>query len=86
MELERKKEIAAELIKKAVEISETTDHDVFVYYSPHVDLIDLNIHKNGWNGDSPSHASSITVSYDPFYDSESEFENAMAVLESLANK
>lgn len=83
MELERKKEIAVELISKAVEISETTEHDVFVDYSPHVDWIELNIHKNGWNKDSL--ASRITVNFDDFYDGESEFENAMAVLESLAN-
>ena len=84
MELERKKEIAAELIKKAVEISETTNHDVFVIYSPHVQWIEIDIHKNGWNKNSTS--SRMTVNFDPVYDSESQFENAMAVLESLANK
>ena len=35
-----------------VDISETTDNDVFFNYSPHVNIIDVNYHIGGWEFDA----------------------------------
>lgn len=83
MELERKKEIAAEMISRAVEISASTKHDVFVDYSPHVKWIELTVYKNGW--DAKKHGVSIFVDMNDNHDTEEEFNAAMAALESLTN-
>ena len=82
MELERKKEIAAELIKKAVEISETTDHDVFVDYSPHVNWIDITIHLHAWKKNTQG--LQIFVIFDENHDTETELRRAMEILNSMA--
>ena len=42
-------DMAAELIRTAVDISTNTVHDVFVDYSPHVQWIDVRIWIDGWN-------------------------------------
>lgn len=46
--IEKRVAIATEIIKRAVEISRNTPHDVFVNYSPHVDSMSICIHEGGW--------------------------------------
>ena len=83
MELERKKEIAALLIGKAVEVTNTTEHDVFVGYAPHVNWIDVRIYRNGWYKGATG--TSIFVNFDKVSDTEEEFWVAMNTLEAIAN-
>ena len=45
---EEKVTIAQELVKRAIEITETTEHDIFVEYAPHVDSLTVSIHRGGW--------------------------------------
>lgn len=40
--------MAQALTAKAIMVSETTKHDIFVYYSPHVDEFDVDVHTDGW--------------------------------------
>lgn len=40
--------MAQTLIERAIMISDTTKHDVFVWYSPHVNWIEVEIHTDGW--------------------------------------
>lgn len=40
--------MAQELIARAIMVSETTKHDAFIHYSPHVDWIEVAIYHNGW--------------------------------------
>lgn len=83
MELERKKEIAAELIQKAVEVTNTTNHDVFVDYAPHVNWIDIRIYHNGWHKEATG--ACLYVHFDANYDTEEELWLAMNALEAIAN-
>lgn len=48
MTTEEKIKIAQELIKRAVEISDTTEHDVFCEFAPHVNNVTIGIHRGGW--------------------------------------
>ena len=61
METETKIKIATDLIRKAVEINNSTHHDVFITYSPHVDWLRVCIYKNGW--DSASTGNTYTVDF-----------------------
>lgn len=44
----QKAAIAAKIMRKAVEVSATTYHDVFCDYSPHVQWLEVQIHVCGW--------------------------------------
>lgn len=39
---------AAKLLQLAVDIGTNTVHDVFVYYHPHVQWLDVYVHIDGW--------------------------------------
>lgn len=41
-------EMAQALIARAINVSETTKHDAFIHYSPHVNWIEVAIYHNGW--------------------------------------
>lgn len=44
-------DLLSDVIKKAIEVSEKTKHDVFIYYYPHVKSFEIDIHLNGWSED-----------------------------------
>ena len=77
---EKQAEIAAEIIQKAVEVSNSTSHDVFVHYSPHVKWIDIVVHRGGWK----EHAGDLLrVGFSWYEDTEADFKEVMAVLDDL---
>ena len=57
-----KVEIAQMLVRRAIEITETTEHDVFFDYAPHCDTLTVSIHRGGWEKNKKS--SRIDVSFD----------------------
>jgi hypothetical protein len=79
----QKAALAARIIRKAVEISNTTPHDVFVGYSPHVDLIEVRMFEGGWKRDSfPD--KELRVYFDLEYnDPETEAKDIMDALAEL---
>lgn len=79
---ERKVEIAQALVKRAIEISDNTEHDVFVYYSPHVNELDVNVHKGGWK-EGVSSTSSMGLSFDADADTELQLVAINSMLDSL---
>jgi hypothetical protein len=54
--------IAQTLVKRAIEITETTEHDVFFDYAPHCDTLTVSIHRGGWAKNKKS--SRIDVPFD----------------------
>lgn len=80
MTTEQKIEIATTLVKKSIEISETTNHQVFCDYSPHVDWVDIAIHRGGWR--KGKSGTNYIVSLDDS-NAEEEFDNVMAILDKL---
>ena len=78
----RKVEIAQALMKRAIEISDHTEHDVFVYYSPHVNELDVSVHKYGWKEGERS-TTSIYLSFDADADTESDLVAIKSMLDSL---
>lgn len=44
----KNEEKALEIVRLCYEISATTETDAFVYFSPHVGAMDVNIHEKGW--------------------------------------
>ena len=79
---ERKVEIAQALIKRAIEISDNTEHDVFVYYSPHVNELEVSVHKYGWKK-GVSSTSRMDLSFDADGDTELQLVAINAMLDSL---
>ena len=39
------------LIRLAFDVSTNTEDDVFVYYSPHCNLVTVRVYEGGWNYD-----------------------------------
>lgn len=46
--IREKIKMAQALTAKAIMVSETTKHDVFIHYSPHVNWIEVAIYHDGW--------------------------------------
>ena len=80
----RKIEIATALIARAIEISDNTEHDVFVEWSPHVNYIGVFIHRGGWKKNHRS--TSVTVDFDLDSDTEGDYEAVNAILDKLEGK
>lgn len=40
-----------ELLQLCLTISDTTEHDVFFTYSPHVEWVEIRYYFNGWDND-----------------------------------
>lgn len=45
---EKQQSIAAEMLQKCIEITETQKADVFFEYSPHIHAMSVSIFLNGW--------------------------------------
>ena len=41
--------IAQAIIKRAIELSDTTKHDIFLEWAPHVNQLNVGIHRGGWS-------------------------------------
>lgn len=79
----QKATIAARIIKKAVEISNKTPHDVFFAYSPHVDWIEVRIFEGGWHRNSfPDQELRVCFNHE-YNDPEEEFNDMMDALAEL---
>lgn len=81
---ERKVEIAQALVKRAIEISGNTPHDVFFEWSPHVDDITISINRNGWERNQKS--TTVTVGFGAHNDTEGDYDAIMAILDKLEGK
>lgn len=81
MELEKKIEIAQQVLKQAMEISENTEHDVFFNWAPHVDWIEVYIHRGGWQSNKAGAGLSVSLKEED--DTNGELENVFAVFNSL---
>lgn len=60
---EQQKAVAAEILQKCIEISNTKKADVFFDYSPHISSIDVYIYRNGW-GKEISRDKTMTIYFD----------------------
>jgi hypothetical protein len=74
-------EMAAKIIKKAVQVTEKTPHDVFVEYAAHVKAIFVNIHRGGWNKNKNSYR---LEAWFTLGDIDAEFDVIIRELENLA--
>jgi hypothetical protein len=52
--IEEKVAIAQNLVRRAILLSETTEHDIFFEYSPHCDTLTVSIHRGGWEKNKKS--------------------------------
>jgi hypothetical protein len=77
----QKMALAAKIMQRAVEISETTPHDVFVRYSPHVDWIDVDIHIGGWERNAK--AINLQISFSEIQEAGECFNTLMAEFDLL---
>lgn len=84
MDKKRKMEIATTLLRRAIEISGNTPHDVFFDWSPHVDDITISINRNGWERNRKS--TTVTVGFGANNDTEGDYEAIMAILDKLEGK
>ena len=71
-------DMAAELIRTAVDIIGNTVHDVFVYYHPHVHWLDVYVHIDGWIEGQTAHKHFFFP-----LDNKSEFNKCMDYLKEL---
>lgn len=63
MELNKKTlTLVQRILTKAMELSSTTDTDVFVDYSGHVNYISIKVYKQGWNDEEPDYRDDIWLS------------------------
>lgn len=76
-------EMAQTLIEKAIMVSETTKHDVFVYYSPHVNIIDVDIHTGGWKRGIPGDRR-FTIKWYSDDTARQQYNTAIEALDKLA--
>jgi hypothetical protein len=83
METETKIKIATDIIRKAVEINSVTQHDVFIRYSPHVDWLEVCIHKNGWDGESNGNTYIVDFSMNTAVDA---YTDILTILDKLLYK
>lgn len=81
MELEKKIDLAQQILKQAMEISKNTEHDVFFCWMPHTNGININIHRGGW--DMNKCGTPVAVYFDGVGDVEGELANILAILDSL---
>lgn len=83
---EQKAEAAAEIMQRAVEISNTTPHSVFVNYAPHVSWIEVRIFNGGWKRDAfPDR--DLRVYFDLEYNEpETEVKDIMDALDKLQQR
>lgn len=42
------KELVLDLLERVYEVNQQTEHEVFFRYSPHVDLVELDVHLGGF--------------------------------------
>lgn len=83
MKTERKISIAKAIIEKAIEVSDTTKHDVFVELCPHVQWLEAVIFINGWEI-GKYEDKRFRISFDSYYaDPEKEFKVCMAYMNEL---
>lgn len=80
----RKIEIATALVARAMEISDKTQHDVFVDWAPHVNHIGVSICRGGWKKNHRS--TSVAVDFDLDSDTEGDYEAVNAILDKLEGK
>ena len=78
----QKMALAAKVMKRAVEISETTRHDVFCTYSPHVDWIEVHIHIGGWNPEK-GYDDNVQIGFSGYHNTEAEIVEVMDKLDDL---
>ena len=78
----QKMALAAKIMKRAVEISETTPHDVFCYYIPHVDWIEVQIHTGGWC-ENEGYDRNVIIGFNECHNPEVEIAMAMEALDEL---
>jgi hypothetical protein len=80
--LQRKIEVAENIIRQAVTISETTQADVFVDYAPHTNTIYLDFYHAGWKMDRiPDKKMQVCFEY--WADTETQIQNALHELGKL---
>lgn len=46
--IENQEKIAVDLIRRSIEISNNTQHDIFCHYYPHCSKIQIWVHRGGW--------------------------------------
>lgn len=81
MDIERKISIAKAIVEKAIEVSDKTRPDVFVWWSPHVQWVEVDIHLGGWK-EKPADER-FRISFQHYADTENEFKACMARLNEL---
>ncbi|MBO7330074.1 MAG: hypothetical protein J6W00_15030 [Lentisphaeria bacterium] len=78
---DRKVEIAQALIERAVRISDNTDHDVFIEWSPHVNSLYVRFCRDGWAVGKPY--TGLDIDFDLEADTEGGLANVNTILDSL---
>ena len=82
--VEMKVEICQRILERAMAISATTEHDIFVDYAPHVDCLSVGIHRGGWK--TNKRCTTLDVDFgSEFDDVEGAVANIDAVLDTLEN-
>lgn len=81
MTTEERIKIAQELMKRAIEISDTTEHDVFCDFAPHVNCITISIHRGGWGNNKDG--CNLEVNLDAKDDADLQLIAVNAALDSL---
>lgn len=79
--VEQKVEIAQRILERAMRISDSTKHDIFVWYAPHVNNIEVHIHRGGWKNSKKS--TTLEVDFGSSYDIDGEVANIHAIFDSL---
>lgn len=82
--VEMKVEICQRILERAMEITDSTKHDIFVWYAPHVNTIEVHIHRGGWK--TNKRCTTLDVDFgSEFDDVEGAVANIDAVLDTLEN-
>lgn len=82
MENLNKQTLALELLTRCMEISENTPHDVFFEFSPHINAIELHIHREGWKKNENGNMISIYLN-DNVFDTKGQLDMVNAALDTL---
>lgn len=77
----QKVEIAQRILKRAMEITDSTKHDIFVWYAPHVNTIEVHIHRGGWEANK--NCTYLQVDLRNSHDIDGEVANIHAIFDSL---
>lgn len=72
-------DMAQDIMKKAIDITVNTEHDVFVEWAGHVDMIAVDIHRYGWEKNKKAHR--LEMGFNAFNVPEAEFKAIMAELD-----